>query len=642
MRELLFSIVLMGSIFTSIKAQNIDMESTSIIEKDTLKKSEKKAIRTTFMHNRVKDNWFFSISGGAAMLRGEDSPNLDFKDRISPTVGFSVGKWISPVWGIRLNVTGSKLKSFSYWDEKGRGEWYIGMRGNKALGLSTMKENDTHLSLRLITDDAQREAARKFIEENFLNMDDPKKGGYTYDIPYIGGSLDLLLSLTNLFSLYDPHRFFNLNMFGGVGFTHTLKKGNRTAVNNIMQKYGLQGSFRLNDQFSIDLEPQLLIVPEIFDYHVGDGNTMDGVFNLMIGVTYKFKDRHFYEPRAVCNDKELNEEINRLRALLVAQPVDYKVIPTFAYIIPQVETKKERAEIGTAYLDFPVGKYQILKDYRRNTSELEKINQTIQSVTNDKDIALSGIYLKGFASPEGSYTSNKTLAENRVKALRDYIISGYSFKPDIFTLDAEPEDWKGFKDKVENGPRIPSQNEVLAIIDSHDDPDRKEQKLRALDRGVPFSYALNEIFPSLRRTEYRIDYSVRGFSLEESREIIRTRPQHLSLNEMFAVANSYPVGSEAYNEVFEIAVRLYSSDPVANLNAANIAMSKGDLISARNYLAKAGNSAEAIHASGILNLLDGNLDEAQRLLEQAKAAGIKEAGTNLQELQKKKTPAEEL
>ena len=78
----------------------------------------------------------------------------------------------------------------------------------------------------------------------------------------------------------------------------------------------------------------------------------------------------------------------------------------------------------------------------------------------------------------------------------------------------------------------------------------------------------------MRRSEYRIDYTVREFTVEEGREIIKTRPQQLSLSEMFAVANSYETGSKEYNDVFEIAVRMYSSDPVANLNAANISIGK--------------------------------------------------------------------
>lgn len=114
--------------------------------------------------------------------------------------------------------------------------------------------------------------------------------------------------------------------------------------------------------------------------------------------------------------------------------------------------------------------------------------------------------------------------------------------------------------------------------------------------GAAFRYVLKDIFPSLRRSEYKIDYTVREFTVDEGREIIKTRPQQLSLGEMFAVANSYEIGSDEYNNVFDIAVRMFPNDPVANLNAANIAMGKGDYASAKNYLAKAGNAPEAVHA----------------------------------------------
>ena len=230
----------------------------------------------------------------------------------------------------------------------------------------------------------------------------------------------------------------------------------------------------------------------------------------------------------------------------------YEVQPTFSYITPMAETEKHRAEVGTAFLDFQVGKYQILPDFRNNAVELAKINNTIRTVTEDKNVKPTGIVLKGYASPEGSYASNKKLADNRVKALRDYIRQKNDFKADFFTMSSEPEDWVGFKEKVEADPNVPNRSEVLAIIDSSDDPDRKEAKLRALGGGAAFRYVLKDIFPSLRRSEYKIDYTVREFTVDEGREIIKTRPQQLSLGEMFAVANSYEIGSDTFIENVDI------------------------------------------------------------------------------------------
>lgn len=335
-----------------------------------------------------------------------------------------------------------------------------------------------------------------------------------------------------------------------------------------------------------------------------------------------------------CGDEEL------VAPLLVANKVRmrpdqrYQVEATLVYITPEAETVKHRAETGSAYLDFEVGKSKILPDFRNNTEELSKIDQTISMVVNDKNITLEGLTLKGYASPEGSYKFNTELAGSRVKALSEYIRQRHAFKPDLFTLENGSEDWDGLRVKVEADASVPSRDKVLAIINSGDDPDRKDAKLSALDGGAPFRYLLIYIYPSLRRSDYHINYQVREFTVEEGREIIKIRPQQLSLSEMFAVANSYEIGSKEYNNVFDIAVRMYSSDPVANLNAANIALAKGDLAAARNYLAKAGNSPEAIHARGVLSLLSRDLTQAKILLEQAQAAGIQAAGANLDELEK--------
>ena len=336
-----------------------------------------------------------------------------------------------------------------------------------------------------------------------------------------------------------------------------------------------------------------------------------------------------------CGKEEQGAPLVMADKVLTRPDKRYEVQPTLAYISPEAETVKHRAEVGTAYLDFQVGKYAILPDFRNNALELAKIDNTVSTVVNDKNITLEGIILKGFASPEGSYKSNTVLAGNRVKALAEYIRKKHNFKPELFTLDNGSEDWEGLKAKVEADRSVPSREAVLAIINSNDEPDKKDARLAALDGGAPYRYVLKNIYPSLRRSDYRVAYQVRFFTVEEGREIIKMRPQQLSLSEMFAVANSYEIGSKEYNEVFEIAVRMYSDDPVANLNAANIALSKNDLDAARTYLAKAGNSPEAIHARGVLNLLDGNLDEAGKLLEQAKAAGVKEAAANLDELRKK-------
>ena len=149
--------------------------------------------------------------------------------------------------------------------------------------------------------------------------------------------------------------------------------------------------------------------------------------------------------------------------------------------------------------------------------------------------------------------------------------------------------------------------------------------------GIPEAYAtlLAECYPGLRRTDYRIDYTVRSFQVDEAKAVFRTRPQNLSLDEMFAVAQTYEPGSNDFKQVFDVAVRMYPDSEVANLNAACALLEQGLTEQAQPYLDKAGDSPQAANARGVALRLQGRYDEAVKCLHRAADAGLKEAESNL-------------
>ena len=111
--------------------------------------------------------------------------------------------------------------------------------------------------------------------------------------------------------------------------------------------------------------------------------------------------------------------------------------------------------------------------------------------------------------------------------------------------------------------------------------------MRQIADGAPYRELLERIYPALRRTDYTIDYTIRNFTLDESRELFQSDPGQLSLEEMYRVAETFEPGSEEFIKVFETAVELYPDDPVSNLNAANAALMRKDAESARRHLARA-------------------------------------------------------
>ena len=62
---------------------------------------------------RFWDNWYIEAGGGAQLLFSDDASRLDLKDRITPSVSLTLGKWFSPYWGLRLQGGGWELHGFN-------------------------------------------------------------------------------------------------------------------------------------------------------------------------------------------------------------------------------------------------------------------------------------------------------------------------------------------------------------------------------------------------------------------------------------------------------------------------------------------------------------------------------------------------
>ncbi len=311
------------------------------------------------------------------------------------------------------------------------------------------------------------------------------------------------------------------------------------------------------------------------------------------------------------------------------EAVDF--FPELVYVRPQAELVKSRSLEGSAYIDFPVDQTAIYPDYRRNTVELGKIQATIDSVRNDSDVTITQVWLKGFASPESPYAHNRDLAIGRTAALKGYIQQLYRFNEGIIATDFEPEDWVGLRRFVEQS-NISHKEEILALIDSDREPDNKEWKIKS-EYPEEYRFLLRNCYPALRHTDYRIAYTIRGYSdVEEIERIMNTQPQKLSLNEFYIVAQKYEPGTDEFTEVFETAVRMFPNDETANLNAANAAMRRGDNAAAGRYLSKAGDSPEAVYARGALAIRNGDYEEARRHLTRARELGIAQAAATLEGL----------
>lgn len=311
----------------------------------------------------------------------------------------------------------------------------------------------------------------------------------------------------------------------------------------------------------------------------------------------------------------------------------YVMRPVGDFTTPEPEPIKNRAEAGSAKIEFMSGKSAILPNYRGNEAELRKIGTAIRQIMTDSLMTINSMLLTAYSSPDGSYASNDRLSQARALALKNYLDVTYDFKTIPTTTQAVAEDWAGLE-KLISQSELPNKDQLLAAIANNPDPDRRERAIRAINAGRTWQTMMRDWFPQLRRTDYRIDYSVKSFTVEQGRQLIKSRPGQMSLNEMFHVANSYPQGSEEFNEVFDIAVRMFPQDAVANLNAAAIAVNKADSTSAWKYLQRVQDDTRAYNNMAAYYLLVNDIEKAKEYLEKAPQQ-VEEVQKNLEEINRK-------
>jgi tetratricopeptide (TPR) repeat protein len=205
----------------------------------------------------------------------------------------------------------------------------------------------------------------------------------------------------------------------------------------------------------------------------------------------------------------------------------------------------------------------------------------------------------------------------------------------MYKVEYGGENWSGLLAALEAS-NMKDKDAVIDIIRNTGELATRKTKLKSLDNGEPYQQMLKEIYPKLRKVESHAFYNVKGFDVAEAKEIIKTRPQQLSLEEMFRIANSYQAGGNDFIDVFETAVRMFPDDEVANLNAAAAALSAKNLTNAEKYLKRSNvSSPEYANNIGVLYLLSGDMDKAKAQFSKAAGSGIEAARYNLKEVEKK-------
>lgn len=210
------------------------------------------------------DNIFISVGGGVSSVMN------DGFNKVTPHFSISVGKYITPTWGVRV---------------QGAGAW-------QSLCLQDVN---------------YREHNKKYVEGNF----------------------DAMLNLSSLICGANPNRFFEVYAFAGPQVTlskinkvtdinvnvatgeTTWTKGDETGMKaRVGATAGLGLKFNINNKWAIDLEARGGIAPSIFG-NISDHRKGEGTGRLTVGATYIFGGKKFAKVEDRIVETEVIKEVIR-------------------------------------------------------------------------------------------------------------------------------------------------------------------------------------------------------------------------------------------------------------------------------------------------------------------------------------------
>ena len=335
-----------------------------------------------------------------------------------------------------------------------------------------------------------------------------------------------------------------------------------------------------------------------------------------------------------CAECTEGDELLATGGILPYQEPQYLMQPVAQ---PKEEVVKRRSEVRTARLQYRQDSHNVLPGYKDNRNELDKVQASIDAVKENTDLTITGIYVTGYASPEATVAYNMELSKRRAQKFVAYVQKqNPELDKSLWHVDWKGEDWIGLRAEVEKHPRLLKQDEVLKIIDEcTGDQDACEEKIKALVPPEIYKRVLNEMYGPLRRNEYRIEYNVRHFELEEARRLLNSRPDLLSVAEIQKVADSYGRNSDQYRAALQVAVRTYPDNVTARNNAALAEIETGHYAEAISLL-KDAQEPSLINLLGVAYFKNGQLDEARSAFERALQAGYAGAADNLKMLQEAK------
>lgn len=237
------------------------------------------------------------------------------------------------------------------------------------------------------------------------------------------------------------------------------------------------------------------------------------------------------------------------------------------------------------------------------------------------------ITFSAYASPEGEEDKNGTLSSDRAKSGEEAtkkILAAAKYEntagDGFFKQDPKGEDWTGFKTAVENS-TLEDKDLILRVLTMYSNLTERENEIKKM--AQTYKALEKDILPPLRRTQMIVTWDKIGWSDEELKELSKTKPDTLKVEELLFCAALYEDLGEKMR-VYNLVVQYYPEDWRGPNNVGYVYYMQNDLANAKTNWEKANGINEnpvTLNNLGIVARQNGDRDKAAELYKSAVSAG---------------------
>ena len=285
-----------------------------------------------------------------------------------------------------------------------------------------------------------------------------------------------------------------------------------------------------------------------------------------------------------------------------------------------------------ANIKFLIQQATLRKSELKNNS-IQEFVKMLQKINADREgLNLENVEVSAYASPDGGFSINDKLANERQKVSEQYVNEELKKIKMDANVDAKytAQDWEGFQELVKASD-IQDKDVILRVLSMYKDPEEREQQIKNISSA--FRELADGILPQLRRSRLTINYETVGRSDDQILQQIKDDVTKLSVEELLYGA-ALKEDINAQEDIYKLATEVYPNDARAFNNLAAIQFARGNYDAAKQYIQKAqslaGTLPEAQANLGMLALKNGDLKTAEQLIASATGAnGLEEVLGNL-------------